>query len=153
MAHLRYFSINLLCCTLIIYSFFYSCIPIIHTRSVANFRNGTVDTLIIGASHCDNIDSMENLLWPRYRIANSDLKATDSISWNGYDLNKYVIYPDSICGIDTDYLFFDTDTCYFFLIKWGDARILSWDEIRQKKLYRKRIIVRDCDGKFKQTIM
>ena len=127
--------INLLCCTLIIYSFFYSCIPIIHTRSVANFRNGTVDTLIIGASHCDNIDSMGNLLW------------------NGYDLNKYVIYPDSICGIDTDDLFFDTDTCYFFLIKWGDARNLSWDEIRQKKLYRKRIVVRDCDGKFKRTIM
>ena len=50
------------------------------------------------------------------------------------------------------YLFNNTDTCYFFLIKWKDAKQYSWDEIRIKKLYHRRIVVRDFNGKFDKTI-
>ena len=33
-----------------------------------------------------------------------------------------------------------------------DAKNYLWDEIRMKKLYRRKIVVRDCNGKFDQTI-
>ena len=33
-----------------------------------------------------------------------------------------------------------------------DAKNHLWDEIRMKKLYRRKIVVRDCNGKFDQTI-
>ena len=41
--------------------------------------------------------------------------------------------------------------------RWGeyypeDAKNHLWDEIRMKKLYRRKIVVRDCNGKFDQTI-
>ena len=68
------------------------------------------------------------------------------------DVQGDIVYPDSLFTIDGNYLFNNTDTCYFFLIKWKDAKNHLWDEIRMKKLYRRKIVVRDCNGKFDQTI-
>ena len=69
---------NLLGVTLII-CVLSSCIPIIDSRVDAIFKNSTNDTLFIGASHYDNLDSVEFLVNPNYTIpANSNLDTTDN---------------------------------------------------------------------------
>lgn len=49
-------------------------------------------------------------------------------------------------------LFEKTDTNYFFLIRYSDAKKYSLDEIRDKKLFGKYIVTRDADGKFDRNI-
>jgi hypothetical protein len=65
---------------------------------------------------------------------------------------REVVLPDSLCGIEPDILFLNSDTCYFFLIKYEDAKNNSWDEIRAKKLYKKWITVRNKEGEFDTNI-
>ena len=82
----------------------------------------------------------------------------DSIQCNDKDscmLNEFYadrIYPDSV-GKIYDYMLFDnSDTCYFFLIKYEDAKNHSLDEIRAKKLYKKWVTVRNKEGEFDRNI-
>ena len=77
-----------------------SCVPIIHTKFVVNFRNCTNDTLIIGASHYDNIDSVDYQLWPRYLLTDSEINTAGVILWDGINVSRVIIYPDSICGVE-----------------------------------------------------
>jgi len=136
----------------IILGLFSSCIPICDSRTVAIFKNGTNDTLYIGASHFDMIDSVDCQLQPAYLVVDSDTFFSKVTLWNGVDIRGSIVYPDSSFTIDGNYLFNNTDTCYFFLIKSKDAKKYSWDEIRAKKIYRRRVIVQNCDGKFDQMI-
>ena len=129
---------NLLGGIAIILSLVSSCIPICDSRTIAIFTNRTNDTLFI--------------LQPTYLPLDSDLYPSKVTLWNGIDVQGDIVYPDSLFTIDGNYLFNNTDTCYFFLIKWKDAKNHLWDEIRMKKLYRRKIVVRDCNGKFDQTI-
>ena len=129
-----------------------SCIPLYDSKALIIFTNRTNDTLIIGASHDDTIDSVSYPLFPFYLPIDSGHYSSNAILWNGVDVRENIIYPDSSFTIDGNYLFENTDTCYFFLVKWKDAKNHSWDEIRTKKLYRRRIIVRNADGKFDRTI-
>ena len=148
--------------------FFYILTTSTSCRRTTGFKNCTNDTLFIGASHYDNIDSVDCQLEPRYhrKPDNSILDSTDVSLWEikvvrsgDYYVNfipcKYgYIYPDSICSLDDCYLNdIDTsDTCYFFLIKWSDAKKYSWDEIREQKLYRKWVVTRDKKGEFDGNI-
>jgi len=131
------------------------------------FKNCTNDTLYICASHYDNIDSVDCQLDPHYYLPdNSILDTTDVSLWEIKTLKigdyycdfvpckDWYIYPDSICSIDYYYLNDKdkTDTCYFFLIKWSDAKKYSWDEIREQKLYRKWVVTRDKKGEFDRNI-
>lgn len=143
---------NLLGGIAIILSLVSSCIPICDSRTIAIFTNRTNDTLFIGASHYDTIDSVDCLLQPAYLPIDSDLYPSKVTLWNGIDVQGDIVYPDSLFTIDGNYLFNNTDTCYFFLIKWKDAKNHLWDEIRMKKLKIRKIVVRDCNGKFDQTI-
>lgn len=155
-----------------------SCIPAMDCVYVEQFKNCTNDTLFVGISDYDNIDS----IWFRY-IYHVDIKSKapllasiDSILRNnnsninmttydnGHEIvitpteqarmeREYMtIYPDSIFPVNELYLFNNTDTEYFFLIKFKDAKIYSWDEIREKKLYNKWITIKDKDGKFDRNI-
>ena len=155
-----------------------SCIPAMDCVYVEQFKNCTNDTLFVGISDYDNIDS----IWFRY-IQHVDIKSKapllasiDSILRNdnrNINMTKYddgheivvtpteqariereymTIYPDSIFPVNEFYLFRNTDTNYFFLIKFKDAKIYSWDEIREKKLYNKWITIKDKDGKFDRNI-
>ena len=126
----------------------------IDSRVDAIFKNCTNDTLFIGASHYDNVDSVEFLVNPNYNIhANSDLDTTNISLWKGtFVRGNSFIYPDSTCAINSNYLFQEKDTCYFFLIKWGDAKRYSWDEIRTRKIFRRWIVIRDTAGKFDRNI-
>lgn len=115
-------------------------------------KNRTDDTLFIGASHYNAIDSVGCLLQPAYLSTGDELYPSKVRLWNAIDDKSKIVYPDSSFTIYTEYLFDNTDTCYFFLVKWKDAKNHSWDEIRMKKLYSRRIIIRDSNGKFEQTI-
>lgn len=147
-------KINLFVCISIVICSLSSCILIIHTRVLAVFKNCTNDTVYIGASHYDNIDSVDEQVSPHYNIvANSGLDTTDISLWKGMSFHSdSFMYPDSLCSIDADYLFHNADTCYFFLIKWESAKRFSWDEIRAKKLFRRWIVTRDKEGRFDRNI-
>lgn len=124
---------NLLGGITIILSLVSSCIPICDSRTIAIFTNRTNDTLFIGASHYDMIDSVDCQLQPAYLSIDSGLYPSKVALWNLIDVQRNIVYPDSLFTIDGNYLFNNTDTCYFFLIKWKDAKQYSWDDIRIKK--------------------
>ena len=144
--------------------FCYSCTS---CQRYSHFKNHTSDTLYIGASHYDDIDSIDKQLEPCWWIpTNSILDTTDVSLWERktehsddyycvFEANRdWYIYPDSICSVDYYYLFDngENDTCYFFLIKWSDAKRYSWDEIRANKLYRKWVVTRDKNGEHDMNI-
>ena len=100
------------------------------------FVNCTNDTLFICPSHCNDIDSIYDRAFPLYSQSRC-MNDYVLLEVNGlYIHNSEAIFPDSTCRTDY-YLLRKTDTTYFFLIKWSDAKRYSWDEIREQKLYRK----------------
>lgn len=115
------------------------------------FVNCTNDTLFICPSHCNDIDSIYDRAFPLY----SQSRCMDDyvlLEVNGlYIHNNEAIFPDSTCRTDY-YLLRKTDTAYFFLIKWSDARKYSWDEIRKKKLYRKWVATRNKKDEYEKNI-
>lgn len=115
------------------------------------FVNCTNDTLFICPSHCNDIDSIYDRAFPLY----SQSRCMDDyvlLEVNGlYIHNNEAIFPDSTCRTDY-YLLRKTDTTYFFLIKWSDARKYSWDEIRKNKLYRKWVATRNKKDEYEKNI-
>lgn len=138
--------------SLIVAGLFPSCLPVYDPKVIAVFLNNTEDTLFIAATHYDNVDSVERQLRPRYLQADSSLDTSTIFLWNGCNVEGNHVYPDSSFTIDGDFLFNGHDSCYFFLVKWRDAKRYSWKEIRSRKLYRRVIITRDKDGKFDTDI-
>ena len=68
-------------------------------------------------------------------------------------MHKYIILPDSICGINEDFLFSqNNDTCYFFLIRLRDAKHYPFDEIHLKKLYNTWPVIKDKNREFDRNI-
>lgn len=128
-----------------------SCVPVCDSRTIAIFTNGTSDTLFIGASHFDSIDSVDCLLSPAY-IVDNGLHSSKLILWHGKEVQGNIIFPDSMFTIDGKYLFNNTDTCYFFLIKFVDANNYSWDEIRMNNCYCRRKVFRNSNGRFNHII-
>ena len=118
---------------------------------VLRFQNCTSDTLFVGASHYNNMDSVKCVVWGE--SPSSDSKP-DTLLKNGdfYFESRDVVYPDSTCAIDECALFCGYDTCYFFLIKWSDAKKYSWDEIREQKRYHTWIVARDKNGNYDKNI-
>ena len=114
------------------------------------FTNRTGDSLFIGASYYDEIDSVDYQLEPLFYDRGSH---PDTLTlWDKICVQDNIIYPDSSFLINSVYLSVNNDSCYLFLVKWRDANDYSWDEIRRKKLYRRRKVVRNSDGDFDRTI-
>ena len=142
-------KISILGAVLVFICLFSSCVLDMSKRLY--FINYTNDTLLIGASHYDCIDSVDFMLSPGYLSVESD---RDTL-WKDdclYFESSCVIHPDSTCFIDYYYLSYKTDTCYFFLIKWSDAKRCTWDEIRKNKLYRKWVVTRDKNDEYDTNI-
>jgi hypothetical protein len=142
---------NLLGGTLVIVCIMSSCIPPGCMIKKAEFKNCTNDTIFIGVSHYDNIDSVYDIVFPKY-VSND---TTYISQWNGMNIHTFdFIYPDSMCVTGENYLFANSDTCYFFLIKRGDAKSVSysWDKICSLHLFRKRIVVRNKEGEYDTNI-
>jgi len=116
------------------------------------FVNCTNDTLFICPSHCNDIDSIYDRAFPLYSQSGCKDDMNVLLEVNGLHIhNNEAIFPDSTCRTDY-YLLRKTDTAYFFLIKWSDAKKYSWDEIREQKLYRKWVVTRDKKGEFDRNI-
>ena len=116
------------------------------------FVNSTNDTLFICPSHYNDIDSIYDRAFPFYSQSSykDDMEVLFEV--NGlYIHNDEAILPDSTCRTDY-YLLHKTDTCYFFLIKWSDAKKYSWDEIREQKRYHTWIVARDKNGNYDKNI-
>lgn len=139
--------------------FFSSCLPVMDSMAVpavTKFRNCTNDSLLVGVSYKNNIDSVYYQLNPvGDDSVDVGINAKKISLWNRIE-NKnegmQVVLPNSLCGIDAKLLFKDADTCYFFLVKYKDAKNHSWDEIRAKKLYNKWISILNKDGEFDTNI-
>ena len=159
---------NLLVCISVIVSLLSSCIPVMDSVTLVGFKNCTNDTLVIGESDYDNIDSVwfgsidvdrlskEPLLTSIDSIILSDIKHikhycdTTINQEEIFEKNKegMITYPDSLFFVN-EYRLFDR---YFFLIKLEDAKNHSWDEIRAKKLYKKWNVVRKKYGGYDRNI-
>lgn len=128
--------------------------PIIHTRHVAKFKNCTTDSLFVGLSYYNTIDSVSSLLYPCYNTSEINRNDTSSIfPWKNVVVGEFdYVCPDSMCSADCEILFRDNDTCYFFLVKWKDAKMHSWDEIRKEKLYHRLVVTKDKEGKINTDI-
>ena len=115
------------------------------------FVNCTNDTLFICPSHCNDIDSIYDRAFPLYSQSRC-MNDYVLLEVNGlYIYNNEAIFPDSTCRTDY-YLLRKTDTAYFFLIKWSDAKRYSWDEIRKNKLYRKWVATRNKKDEYEKNI-
>lgn len=121
-------------------------------RQDVRFRNCTNDTLFIGVSHHDHIDSIEGLLFPHYNSLYNDIDTAEIYLRTEANVRKLFVYPDSLCSVDSNYLYRGSDTYYFFLIKWRDAKRYSWNDIRTKKLYRKLVVKKQKNSEFDRNI-
>lgn len=142
-------------CLEIVLAFLYgmsACVPIVHSRHTVVFRNCTKDTLFVGASLYDNIDSVNSMLFPDYtRYDDLDTIIVFQHKYLNVHPTSFVL-PDSLCSCNLNYLFNEQGICYFFLIKWQDAMNHSWNEICKKKLYHRLVVSKDKDGKFDTNI-
>jgi len=165
---------NLLVCISVIVSLLSSCLPVMDSVTLVGLKNCTNDTLIIGESLYNDIDSA---WWFGKRFDRPSkeplLTSIDSIlldvsknyieSCEFYDeedkaitptelaeknREEIIVYPDSLYFVN-EYLLFDK---YFFLIKLEDAKNHSCDEIRAKKLYKKWKVVRKKYGGYDRNI-
>lgn len=133
---------------------FSSCIPICDSKTEVGFRNCTGDTIYVGISSCNNFDSIYYQLSSTYEFEDSVVDYNSGILINDYDFYRHCVIaaPDSLCFFADSQLFVNSDTSYFFLIKYRDTKIYSWDEIRAKKLYGRCIVTRNTDGEFDRNI-
>ena len=138
-----------------------SCIPvmdIVYVKPI-RFKNCTNDTLFIGMSNYDSIDGVVDQLHHN-PYDSFDIDTKNICLWNDYErkkefpelYNAEMILPDSLGEIDYDEMFFNQDTCYFFLIKYDDANNNSWDDILAKRLYKRLTIVRNKDEDMEKVI-
>ena len=147
-------KMGVLAACLVAFNLLNACVPIIHSRHTAWFKNVTGDTLLVGVSCFDNIDSVFWFVEPASNmcsVKDSDLFADSLTKELKFQLNQ-LVYPDSMCYTSEESMFMHDDTCYFFLFKFRDINHNSWKEICAKKLYHKWMVVRDRDGNFDRDI-
>ena len=131
-----------------------SCLPVCK-RTLVLFKNCTKDTLIIGVSNYDNIDSVHSIMTIDNVPSDNSIDIQGISLWKKCEsmINKEaIIYPDSPCVIDEVCLFQDVDTCYFFLIKIADARKKSLKQILDDNLYNRWYITKKDDYKYDREI-
>ena len=132
---------NLLGGIAIILSLVSSCIPICASRTIAIFTNRTNDTLFIGASHYDTIDSVDVFLEASNDTA---FYGFTSIDESGHlNIHGNLILPDSIGRTTYSSLFNHNHTGYLFIIKLSNARKYTWVDICKHKLYDIKVVTAD----------
>ena len=123
-----------------------SCIPFCDSSYSIYFKNYTDDTLLIGVAHCDDIDSVVAPLCVPHSSLGNENHCSEIKLWKSIERNSDIIYPDSLCDIFDVFFWPTNDTCYFFLVKYKDAKMYSYDEIRAKKLYGKFVVINGSNG-------
>ena len=117
-----------------------ACIPIICTVYPIKVKNSTRDTLIIGVSRYNSIDSVCVFL---------DLGiVTDIIKIKNHRMQymeAYPIPPDSIGRIPRRVLFWyePNPKGYLFIIKLDDIRKYTWRQNCMKRLYKMQVVTEE----------
>ena len=140
--------------TLVITFTLLSCLPVCE-RTLVIFKNCTKDTLIIGVSNYDNIDSVHCIMNSCNDLSDNCIDIHEISLWKKRDLminKEMIIFPDSSCMIDEICLFQNTDTCYFFLIKITDARKKSLKQIHDDNLYNRWYTTKKNNYKYDREI-
>ena len=140
---------------ILVMTFMLSSCQHIFERTLVVFKNCTKDTLIIGVSNYDNIDSVNCIMNSCNELSDSCIDIHGILLWKKRDLminNETIIYPDSSCMIDEICLFPNSDTCYFFLIKVADARKKTLKQIHDDNLYNRWHTTKRSDYKYDREI-
>lgn len=138
---------------LILYSFiFFSSCIMDYKRGGYFVKNCTDDTLFMVLKLQDTLN--DEIYWNRnpYDTIISDFNDTINTDLNGKKVrfsNYYYVLPNYNSN-SIDEL---RDTCYLFVIKWNIAKRYSIDEIRNKKMYKLKILtkkeLRDHEYKYR----
>ena len=130
-----------------------SCIPGWCTMEVMGIKNCTADTLLIGASSCNNIDSIYvNEYGGRFRFLSITGAKWDS-TWTSIDdkgmlkiSNNDCITHDSTADYAESGALFSHNKehkSYFFIIKLKTARNHTWFDICKNHLYDTLVVTRE----------
>lgn len=118
-----------------------SCITGIDTIHSIRFRNCTRDTLIIGGSLYNCIDSVDVFLEASNDTA---FYGFTSIDVSGHlNIHGNLILPDSIGRTTYSSLFNHNHTGCLFIIKLSNARKYKWVDICKHKLYDIKVVTAD----------
>lgn len=118
-----------------------SCIPGFDTVHSIKVRNCTRDTLLIGRSLYNSIDSVEAFLEASTDTAFSSFTSIDE---SGHlNIHGNLILPDSIGRTTYLSLFNHNHTGYLFIIKLSIARKCTWSDICKNKLYDIKVVIAD----------
>lgn len=141
MLKIKFVSRITIASTFLICQMLSSCIPGFDTVHSVRVRNCTRDTLIIGGSLYNCIDSVDVFL-----EASSDTAfySFTSIDETGYlNIHGNLILPDSIGRTTYSSLFNHNHTGYLFLIKLSNARKYAWGDICKHRLYDIKVVIAD----------
>ncbi len=124
-----------------IFIFFSSCI--MDCKRAGYFvKNCTDDTLFMVLTLKDTLN--DEIYWSKnpYDTIISDFNDTISTYLNGREVrfsNYYYVLPNHNSNSIDEV----KDTCYLFVIKWNVAKIYSIDEIRNKRMYKLKILTKE----------
>ena len=117
-----------------------SCLPVFDTLTLLFIDNHSNDTIIVGMAGHNCIDSVTCFM-------SSTIHHESEIDFNG---NNYLnlgkgsmIMPDSVGEYGTMAMFStsQTNSRYFFIIKWETAKKHTWEEICREEIYDTLIVV------------
>ena len=118
-----------------------SCITGIDTVHSIRVRNCTCDTLIIGGSLYNCIDSVDVFFRSENDTAFSSFTSIDESRL--LNIHGNLILPDSIGRTTYSSLFNHNHKGYLFIIKLSNARRYAWGDICKHKLYDIKVVTAD----------
>lgn len=118
-----------------------SCIPGFDTIHSIRVRNCTCDTVIIGGSLYNCIDSVDVFLETSNNTAFSSFTSIDESRL--LNIHGNLILPDSIGRTTYSSLFNYNHKGYLFIIKLSNARKYAWRDICKHKLYDIKVVTAD----------
>lgn len=151
MLQIKLFSRISIVSTFLISQMLSSCLPVFDTVHSIRVRNCTRDTLLIGRSLYNSIDSVDAFL-----EASNDttFSSFTSINKSGHlNIHGNLILPDSIGRTTYLSLFNHNHKGYLFIIKLSNARKYTWSEICKHKLYEIKVVIEDDELQNKNEII
>ncbi len=104
-------------------------------------QNCTKDTIVIGVSSCERIDSVYRIMQGSGTVF--DIKKFSNDTIRIYEWNQ--VFPDSVAedgSVNCPLFYHNKNNCgYLFIIKWETAKSHTWEEICRRELYDTLVIV------------
>lgn len=120
---------------------FILCSCIMDRKTTFFIKNSTNDTLLIELSESDTL--VNKKYWSKrdeeIKIP-VDSKELETVLSNSI-IGHFAI-PNAVLFVNPS-VFLLNDTCYIYAIKWSEAKHNTFDEIRTRRLYDKRVVTKD----------